>query len=128
MARRPSLDLDWEGLFREWRGSGLTQPEFCRRRGIPLGNDRDDHVLEAVQDVEITVRILTADVSRTKEAVPERKSGFLRILPVELAASLRAYQKYTWPRTQNRSELRLKTPFASLTRTGEPYAACCHST
>jgi hypothetical protein len=47
---------------------------------------------------------------------------------VGLVASLRAYQKYTWHRTQNRSELRLKTPFASLTRTGEPYAACCHST
>src|SRR5690349_18756908 len=50
-------------------------------RGVPVKNRldlagvdvlaaRDDHVLRAVQDVEIPVRILTADVSRTKEAVP----------------------------------------------------------
>src|SRR5580700_8702338 len=45
---------------------------------------RDNHVLQAVQDIEITVRILTAGVSCTKEAVPERKSGFLRILPIAM--------------------------------------------
>src|SRR5207302_7843347 len=50
--------------------------------GVDILATRDNHVLQAVQDVEITVRILTADVSRTKEAVPERKSGFLRILPI----------------------------------------------
>ena len=44
--------------------------------GVDVLAARDDHVLQAVQDVEITVRILTADVSRTKEAVPERKSSF----------------------------------------------------
>jgi hypothetical protein len=40
MARRPSQDVDWAGLFREWRGSGLTQPEFCRLHDIPLHNFR----------------------------------------------------------------------------------------
>src|SRR5262249_37876348 len=50
--------------------------------GVDVLAARDNHVLQAVQDVEITVRILTADVSRTKEAVPERKIGFLGILPI----------------------------------------------
>jgi hypothetical protein len=36
MARRASQDVNWAALFREWRDSGLTQPEFCRRRGVPL--------------------------------------------------------------------------------------------
>src|ERR1700687_5018263 len=50
--------------------------------GVDILAARDNHVLQAVQDVEITVRILTADVPRTKESVPERKSGFLRIIPI----------------------------------------------
>src|SRR4029077_16926642 len=50
--------------------------------GVDVLAARDNHVLQAVQDVEITVRILTADVSRTNEAVPERKSGFLGIIPI----------------------------------------------
>jgi hypothetical protein len=29
MARRPAPAVDWEGLFRQWRSSGLTQDEFC---------------------------------------------------------------------------------------------------
>ncbi|WZP00381.1 hypothetical protein EP7_002021 [Isosphaeraceae bacterium EP7] len=36
MARRASQDVNWAALFREWRDSGLTQPEFCRQGGIPL--------------------------------------------------------------------------------------------
>jgi hypothetical protein len=36
MAGRSSQAIDWATLCCEWRGSGLTQPEFCRRRGIPL--------------------------------------------------------------------------------------------
>ena len=36
MARRSLQAVDWATLFREWRASGLTQPEFCRRRDIPL--------------------------------------------------------------------------------------------
>src|SRR5260370_19359861 len=52
--------------------------------GVDVLAARADHVLQAIQDVEITVRILTADASRTKEAVPERKSGFLRILPIAM--------------------------------------------
>jgi hypothetical protein len=40
--------------------------------GVNVLAPRDDHVFQAVRDVGITVRILTADVSRTKEAVPKR--------------------------------------------------------
>src|SRR5438034_1371594 len=50
--------------------------------GVDVLAARDNHVLQAVQDVEITVRILAADVSSTNEAVPERKSSFLRIIPI----------------------------------------------
>lgn len=34
MAELESRDEYWAGLITEWRGSGLTQKEFCRRRGI----------------------------------------------------------------------------------------------
>ena len=36
MARRSQQAVDWMSLCREWRDSGLTQPEFCRLRGVPL--------------------------------------------------------------------------------------------
>ena len=29
--------LAWSRLIVEWRGSGLSLPEFCRRRGIKMG-------------------------------------------------------------------------------------------
>jgi hypothetical protein len=40
MARRPARALDWEGLFRQWRSSGLTQEEFCRRHGLSIHSFR----------------------------------------------------------------------------------------
>jgi hypothetical protein len=36
MARRSPQAVDWVSLCREWRDSGQTQPEFCRRHGVPL--------------------------------------------------------------------------------------------
>src|SRR4051794_39112706 len=36
MARRSLQAVDWVSLCREWRDSGLTQPDFCRLRGVPL--------------------------------------------------------------------------------------------
>src|SRR5258708_2349442 len=66
--------------------------------GVDVLAARDDHVLQAVQDVEITVRILTADVSRTKEAVPESKSSFLRIIPIathDIRASSHQFARLT---------------------------------
>src|SRR6266576_3714718 len=60
---------------------GMLVKDRLDLAGVDVLAARDDHVLQAVQDVEITVRVLTADISRTKEAVPERKRGFHRILP-----------------------------------------------
>ena len=36
MPRRSSQAVDWVSLCRKWRGSGLTQSEFCRRLDLPL--------------------------------------------------------------------------------------------
>jgi lambda repressor-like predicted transcriptional regulator len=34
MAEQESRDEHWAGVITEWRSSGLSQKEFCRRRGI----------------------------------------------------------------------------------------------
>ena len=36
MSRSRTVDLRWIALFNEFRRSGLTQAEFCRRQGISL--------------------------------------------------------------------------------------------
>src|SRR5207302_3730423 len=50
--------------------------------GVNIFATCDDHVFQAVKDVEIAVRILIADVSRAKHSVSKRESGVLRIVPV----------------------------------------------
>ena len=40
MPRGPILDLRWNALLGEFRRSGLTQAEFCQRRGISLHSFR----------------------------------------------------------------------------------------
>ena len=40
MPRGPILDLRWNSLLGEFRRSGLTQAEFCQRRGISLHSFR----------------------------------------------------------------------------------------
>ena len=40
MPRGPILDLRWNALLGEFRRSGLTQAEFCRRRQISLHSFR----------------------------------------------------------------------------------------
>src|ERR1700733_2511721 len=42
----------------------------------------DNHVLEPVEDVKISRSVLMADVSRTKESVAKRSSGFFPIVPI----------------------------------------------
>jgi len=34
MAEHGSRDEHWADVVSQWRGSGLSQKEFCRRRGI----------------------------------------------------------------------------------------------
>ena len=36
MPRQTTDDAQWQAAIAEFRRSGLTQPEFCRRRGLPL--------------------------------------------------------------------------------------------
>lgn len=36
MPRQTSDDAHWVAAIDDFRSSGLTQPEFCRRRGLPL--------------------------------------------------------------------------------------------
>jgi hypothetical protein len=40
MSRGHTLDLRWNALLGEFRRSGLTQAEFCQRRGISLHSFR----------------------------------------------------------------------------------------
>jgi hypothetical protein len=40
MPRGPILDLRWNALLSEFRRSGLTQAEFCQRRGISIHSFR----------------------------------------------------------------------------------------
>ena len=41
MPRGHVLDLRWNALLNEFRRSGLTQAEFCERRGISIHSFRD---------------------------------------------------------------------------------------
>src|SRR3954464_1228415 len=40
MPRRPILDTRWDALLGDFRRSGLTHAEFCRRRGISIHSFR----------------------------------------------------------------------------------------
>ena len=72
----------WHSEDRGFANRGMLVKHRFDLAGVDILAARDNHILQAVQDVEITVRILTADVTRAKEAVSERESGFLRILPI----------------------------------------------
>src|SRR5215510_1773270 len=50
--------------------------------GVDVFSALNDHVLQAVQDVEIPVRILIADVTGTKHPILERSCRFFRLIPV----------------------------------------------
>ncbi len=50
--------------------------------GVDIFAASDNHVLQAVQYVEMPVRILIADVSSTKHPVSKRACRFFRIIPV----------------------------------------------
>src|SRR6266702_3177942 len=50
--------------------------------GVNILAARDNHILQAVQDVEVPVCILIADVSCSKHPVSERKRSCFRIIPI----------------------------------------------
>src|ERR1700692_3127491 len=61
---------------------GMSVDDRFDLAGINIFAACDDHVFQAVEDVEIAVRILIADVSRAKHSVLKCESRVLRIVPV----------------------------------------------
>src|SRR5258707_1682978 len=65
----------------------LAYRRMVRNDGLDLGGIDifaacDDHVLQSVQYIEITVRVLVTDVSGAKETVSERSRCILLIVPI----------------------------------------------
>src|SRR5439155_13872524 len=42
----------------------------------------DDHVLQTIEDVEVSVCVLIPNVAGSEKAVPEREFSFFRIVPI----------------------------------------------
>src|ERR1700687_1932571 len=67
---------------RHFTNCGMFVDDRFDLAGINIFATCDDHVFQAVEDVEIAVRILIADVSRAKHSVSKCESRVLRIVPV----------------------------------------------
>src|SRR6266403_247928 len=50
--------------------------------GINVFSAGDDHVLQAIENVEVPVGVLVTNVARSEEAVPEREFSFFRLVPI----------------------------------------------
>src|SRR4029077_11936334 len=50
--------------------------------GVNVFSAGDDHVFQAIENVEVSLCVLITNVARSKESVPERQFGFLRVVPV----------------------------------------------
>src|SRR6478609_1889510 len=50
--------------------------------GINILAAGDDHVLQAIKNVEVSVCVLISNVARSEEAVPEREFSFFRLVPI----------------------------------------------
>jgi hypothetical protein len=100
MARRSSQAVDWATLCREWRGSGLTQPEFCRRRGIPLHTFRRRLYQPVAGDVGGDAAGPTAPPP--PKAGPPARTPAPRFIPVRVVADDRPTPGSATPPTQDR--------------------------
>src|SRR6266481_3447270 len=67
---------------RHFANRGMFVDDRFDLGGVNIFATCDDHVFQAVKDVEIAVGIPIADVSRTKHSVSKCESGVLRIVPV----------------------------------------------
>src|SRR5947209_4879015 len=50
--------------------------------GINVFSAGDDHVLQAIKNVEVSVCVLIPNVARSEEAVSEREFSFFRLVPI----------------------------------------------
>src|SRR5437773_361634 len=50
--------------------------------GVNVFSAGDDHVLQAIPNVEVSVCVLIPNVARSEEAVSEREFSFFRIVPI----------------------------------------------
>src|ERR1044071_7196194 len=53
--------------------------DLTRVKILAAGND---HVFQTIEDIEVTVTVLIADVTGPKQTITERELRFLRIVPV----------------------------------------------
>lgn len=71
--------LAWSRLIEAWRGSGLSLPEFCRRRGIKMGTMSGwvykpdlKRAIETVRRVEADTRLRAGSIAETYLAANDR--------------------------------------------------------
>src|SRR5439155_20088225 len=50
--------------------------------GVNIFSAGDDHVLQAIPNVEVSVCVLIPNVARSEEAVPKREFSFFRLVPI----------------------------------------------
>src|SRR5882757_11147716 len=67
---------------RHFANRGVFVDDRFNLAGINIFATCDDHVFQTVEDVEIAVRILIADVSRAKHSVSKCESRLFYIVPV----------------------------------------------
>ena len=100
MARQSSHAVDWAVLCREWRTSGHTQPEFCRRRGLPLHTFRRRLYQPDARDVADDAARPTA-APRPKAGLPARTPSH-HFIPVRVVADGRPAPSLAIPPVQGR--------------------------
>jgi hypothetical protein len=76
MPRRDAEPLAWRAIFDDHRRSGLTQAEFCRRRGISLHSFRKRRYARPAPD--------------SRGAEPAAPAERPRLVPVTLVADVSA--------------------------------------
>ena len=67
---------------RHFTNRGMFVDDRFNLAGINIFATCDDHVFQTVEDVEIAVRILIADVSRAKHSVSKCENRLFYIVPV----------------------------------------------
>src|SRR5207302_6946992 len=50
--------------------------------GVNVFSAGDDHVFQAIENVEVSVGVLITNVARSEEAVSEREFSFFRLVPI----------------------------------------------